>query len=514
MIGVGVTRGDPEVPWFQMNHDLPPDDSTPPPESTTAPADGAATGPAAVTGASSTAPQESKGSKEVLEFTADFPGLVDPVVGDDGGVWFWFLWPDGSHFTFLQKHAGGRTVGDKDVLDIPPPRSALAWLLPRGAEVHRWLKGDNDAAYFADLQEWIRRHVDLADERHVVLLAAWIAHTYLVDLCSASPYIVLLGPPETGKSRALAACIHAARRGVLTMNAREAALIRHTDEHKATIAIDAIDFMEAIRNSMEFFAARTKNDGTVTTRILDYRKGRFQGMQHYEAFGATLVASNKPLSNDVIGSRSLVIQACQGTRRFLENVKPELALTLRERGTAFEHEFYNAPVGESCHRSRTWHWDASAIYCLASHGSWRFASLRRLMCSKALVPSFATARQTEAADTVEIDILRECLTMFGAGAGQVLLKELAEAVNAARTGERAMSGRGLAPVLRSLGFVYAGAGNQRFVRLDSPKLTPLAKRYGLEIRELTSYRRRLGFALWEWSASRANPRIGLLELLS
>jgi hypothetical protein len=303
----------------------------------------------------------------------------------------------------------------------------------------------------------------------------------LVDLCPASPYIVLLGPPETGKSRALAACIHAARRGVLTMNAREAALIRHADEYKAAIALDVIDFMEAIRNSMDFFAARTKNDGTVTTRILDYRKGRFQGMQHYEAFGATLVASNKPLSNDVIGSRSLVIQACQGRRRFLENVTPELALTLRERGVAFRARVLQRalrrelpPIPDLA---------PGRLGDLLSGLAWVVAICQPAAIDvlKALVPSFTTARQTEAADTVEIDILRECLVLLGGGAGQVKLTELAVAVNAARTGERAMSGRGLAPILRALGLdVHPGTGNQRFVRLDPLKLTPLAKRYGLE----------------------------------
>jgi hypothetical protein len=481
-----------------MNDDKPSDDSTsPPPESVGTVPDGAATGTATVTGASPAAPQESKeskGAKEVLEPTADFPGLVDLLVGNDGGVWFWFLWPDGSHFEFLQKHAPGRSVGDKDIIEVPPLRSALPWLLPRGAEVHRWLKEDTDAAYFAALQEWICRHIDLADERHVVLLAAWIAHSYLVDLCSASPYIVFLGPAETGKSRALAACVHAARRGILTMTPREAALIRYTAECKATIGIDTIDFMDAIRNTRDFFAARTKKDGTMTTRVLDYRKGPFEGMQHYEAYGATLVASNKPLSDDIIASRSLVLQACQGTRRFLENVTPELAQPLRERGTAFrarvlKREYQNAlpPVPDLAPGRLGDMLSGLALATAICDGA-------AVAVLKELVPSFAKARQTEAADTIEVDVLKECLTQSSSGARQILLTSLVEAVNAGRPGERLLSGHGLAPLLRtSLGLeVFASTGNQRFVGLDTPKLATLAKRYGLvmpAVNEVTSPRR-------------------------
>ena len=446
----------------------------------TAVQDGVVPPPGAAEPAKASKSKDSDSSDEVRVLTADFPSLVDLVVGTDGNTEFLFVWPDGTRLESCPRYAPNRKQGSKSVVYVPPP--SLPWLLPRAVEVRRWLNED-DTAYFAALQEWIRQHVDLADDRYVPLLAAWIAHTYIVDLCPNSPLVVLLGPPETGKTRVLAACIHTARRGVLTMNAREAALIRYTDEYKASIGLDLVDFMGAIRSTLDFFAARTQNDGTVTTRVIDHQKGRFQSMQHYEAYGATLIASNTPISDDVIGSRSLVLQARQSGRRFPEHATPEAARELRERGTAFRARVL----------LRRWRRRLPQFADLAPG---RLGDLLKglawvvQMCDptsvavlRDLVTVFTEARQAEAADTVEVEALRECIRVVDTGATEVKLTELTKALNAIHVEDHSLHGRRLSGILRaSLDLkVLARTGNQRYVQLDRKKLAALATRYNLEL---------------------------------
>jgi hypothetical protein len=421
---------------------------------------------------------------EQQEPSADFPGLVDLVLNEKSGmVEFWRFNQTGQLSFDVRSVTGLKAAMDKSIVNVAPDRRALPWELPRAAQVTHFLEADDDASYFAALQLWIGQHVDLADSRLVVFLAAWIAHTYLVDLCAASPYVVLLGPPETGKSRTLAACIHPARRGILTMTPREAALIRYADECKATIALDTVDFMTQIRNTKDFFAARTKNDGTLTTRVLDFRKGPFQGMQHYHAFGPTMIASNTPLSDEVISSRSLVIQACQSKRRFLVNITADLARELRERGTAFRarvlqrHEVSQLPPVPDVAEGRLGDMMSGLAWAVQICAPEALATLREL------TTTFAAARRTEAADLLEVDALRVCIEMATKSeTGKEKLSDFVNAFNDDRTGERALSSRKLGPILRtSLGLdVTPGAGNYRYVHLNRARLKDLAARYGLK----------------------------------
>ena len=134
-------------------------------------------------------------------------------------------------------------------------------------------------------------------------MASWTAHTHLIDLVHDSPYVLLLGPPETGKTRVLEACTHTARRGILTPTTREAALIRFAELYRATIALDLIDFMKSARDSLDFFAVRSKRDGTLIPRVIDFRRG-FDGIQYFSPYGATIIASNTDITHEVIASRT------------------------------------------------------------------------------------------------------------------------------------------------------------------------------------------------------------------
>ena len=417
-----------------------------------------------------------------FEVTADLPDLVDLVCdeGDKERVKFWSMAPDGRYFSSAFVNRSERSVW------VPPPVDALPWLLPRQREIVRYLEKDTDKGYFRALVDWIETYAALADG-YAVLLAAWVAHTYLVDLIDASPYIVLTGPPETGKTRVVVAAIHAARRGILTMTPREAALIRYASDYRATLALDTIDFMKCIREMADFFAARTTNDGAVTTRILDYRKGPFQGIEHYTAYGATLVASNTPIGDDIIASRSLVMSAYQSSREFRERATRELALPLRERGTAFR-----VRTMQLVRRGKLPQPPALAPGRLGEILSGLALAVTLtdpsyLPTLEKLAGTFAAARRTEVQDTLEVELLRLAIAELeraGRPVVEMKLKDFVHNANVDRdhTGEKIFTSKGVSGTLRTtLGImVKPGTGNYRYVTFRREQLAVLATRYGLQ----------------------------------
>lgn len=425
--------------------------------------------------------QGKSGSGEDKRLTTAFPGLIDLVVNEERNrVEFLYLGPEGRW-----RSAPSFSPPRGTVKWIPPPSRSIPWLLPRREQVARYVKEDTDAAYFGALLDWIKKHVDLTPA-YAVLLAAWIVHTYLIDLLYDSPYVVLAGPPETGKSRAVAAAIHTARRGILTMNVREAALIRYAADYYATVAIDTTNFMEAIKPMMDFFAARTKNDGSVTTRILDFTRGPFEGIRHYNPFGATLVASNAALSDDIIASRSLVIQARQSSRRF-PAVTPELALPLRERGTAFRVRALRPakrrrlPELPALAPGRLGELLSGLALAVALTDPSQIPILRDL------ADGFAAARRTEVQDTLEVELLGLAIRQIEQADKpklRIKLVDFVRNVNADRrdTGDKFLTPRGASSTLRTtLGLTLKpGTGNYTFVTFRQDQLTELAARYGLQ----------------------------------
>lgn len=428
-----------------------------------------------------------KAADSIDEPVAHFEGLIEIVKNDqDGTVEFWRTWP-GKKTQFVTRVRSGTTGLDgKPIMWVPPPQKALPWQLPRRKQVEHHFARDTDAAYFEDLLQWIKDNVDLPSFAFVVLLAAWIVHTYLIDLITDSPYVLLLGPPESGKTRALNACIQTARRGILTMTAREAALIRYANDFHAAIALDVIDFMAHVRPMQDFFAARTKNDGSVTTRILDYAKGPFKGIQHYQAFGATLVASNTGVDEEWMASRALAVLSCRASREFPRPVDRAIALGLRERGTAFRARVLTSvaqtPLAVPQRLAPGRLGDLLSGLALAV----QLTAPSYLSQLQNLVAKFAAERRADVRETLEVEVLRACITHVENSKDpeiSVMLKDLVWALNIDRShvGERALSPRKIGPILRAtLGIEpWSGSGNYTYVTLSRTRLTDLAARYGL-----------------------------------
>jgi len=261
-------------------------------------------------------------------------------------------------------------------------------------------------------------------------------------------------------------------------------MIRYADDLHASVAIDTIDFMAQVRPMQDFFAARTKKDGTVTTRVLDHKAGRFRGIQHYTAFGATIVSSNTGVTEEWMASRTLGIQACRASRKFDTAVDRDQARSLRERGTAFR---------------------ARVLEDVARHGLQRTERLAPgrlgdLMSGLALAvqltdptyqpkletlaKEFAAARTAAVRDTLEVGILQSCITLIepsSADTLQVKLNDIASDLNSSQQGERPVSSRKIGPILRTtLGIkTSTGTGNYTFATLERQHLTELATLYGL-----------------------------------
>jgi hypothetical protein len=95
----------------------------------------------------------------------------------------------------------------------------------------------------------VRRYV-VVGEHELIAIALWIAHTYLYDVASATPYLNAYSPePGSGKTTLLDVLSVMACRPFQVDNLSEAALFRLIDQEKPTLLIDEVDAIFGKRNS-------------------------------------------------------------------------------------------------------------------------------------------------------------------------------------------------------------------------------------------------------------------------
>jgi hypothetical protein len=187
---------------------------------------------------------------------------------------------------------------------------------------------------------YLKRCSELPTAQHYILVAAWIFHTYVMEWWHYSPYLLLDGPPEHGKTRTGKATIYAARRGVHTETLRAPNLIRDARDRGATILLDVMYvWRKAERLGCEDILLQRFERGAKAGRVLHPDRGPFDDTEYYDIFGPTVIATNES-AHGILGTRCIPINLPYSTQRF-ESLDPEDGLPFRERLTAWRARVFD-----------------------------------------------------------------------------------------------------------------------------------------------------------------------------
>jgi DNA primase catalytic core len=263
-------------------------------------------------------------------YTAVFKGLVDLVEHNGSPA---FLVRDGDELSIFPE------IEKEGVVLIPPLREQIPWLLPRGEEVLKFYEPqatkEKDEALYYDLLAY---HVDISElpgKAYYDLLAAWDMHTYLLEAVQYSPIICLFAVPERGKSRTGKGMIHVAYRGIHVESLRDAYLVRVANDLHASLFFDVKDiWWKAEKNGSEDILLHRFERGAKVPRVLFPDRGAHKDIVYYSIFGPTIVSTNEGV-HKILETRAVSINMPETSKRFENDVTPELSLPLRERLTAF-----------------------------------------------------------------------------------------------------------------------------------------------------------------------------------
>lgn len=266
-------------------------------------------------------------------FTAVFDGLVD-LVEHDGQP------------AFLVKGNEGLSIETEVILEgqiyRPPPRHQIPWLLPRGEEVLAVAELEGEIptavlgeALYDDLLAYHKAISDLPGEQYYDLIVAWVLHTYLMKTVQYTPIICLFAIPERGKSRTGKGMIYVAYRGIHVESLRDSYIVRVAQNLNASLFFDVKDiWRKAEKNGSEDILLHRFEKGARVPRVLYPDRGPHKDIVYYSIFGPTVIATNEGVHR-ILETRAVAINMPEASRRFENDVTPEIALPLKERLVVF-----------------------------------------------------------------------------------------------------------------------------------------------------------------------------------
>lgn len=368
----------------------------------------------------------------------------------------------------------------------PPPKKACPYYFAQADEVLKHIKEHavnnctTDDLLYQDLFTYHAEISDLPQEDFYHLLVLWDFHTYLLEKLHFSPLLYLYAVKERGKSRTAKGALYVARRGIFTECVREADIIRLGNDHRAALGFDVKNFPKKIEraNCDDLILARFEK-GAVSSRTLWPEKGAFKDTKVFQLFGATIIATNRPV-DDILESRSISIDMKPSSKLFSNPVLPETALELKNRLTAFRVAHYATEL---------------VVADKPAHGRLGdiISPLYRIMLTffpemkdifMQMLRKIEMQKKEDATDSLEARILEKIIVLEDQVVGAFLPIELvANEFNKGKDVKFNLQNETVGKILRSLGFSKRRTAGQRGIYYDSDLVKKLVVQYGIE----TSY---------------------------
>jgi len=174
-------------------------------------------------------------------------------------------------------------------------------------------------------------HLDLMDPREYDVLASFTLASYRQQDFEAVPYLFFLGPPNSGKSRALECLWQVCHRGILVSSISTSALFRSVDLWHPTLLADECDAYTA-DESAEIRAILNSGyrRGQVVVRSVKVGKGEGDyEIGQFETYSFKALAATREM-RDTLRSRCITIHMQRATRNIRPSLDIESAAKLRE----------------------------------------------------------------------------------------------------------------------------------------------------------------------------------------
>lgn len=206
-----------------------------------------------------------------------------------------FIINDGNAY---KKQLAGKKITIQDDGYFVENSSVLPWINDKWSlqSIDRFIKIPcHPPRIYESIKEVLQGFLELPSSEHYGLTTAWAIATYFSPLFPAFPFLLLLGPKESGKSKMLEILSQFAFNAYKVKSITEAALSDTTDGLRGTILFDQA---EKISNNMVGFLADSYKRAGAKRRTVAMSNGT-RCIRETSGYGPKVFASTRELDLDL-----------------------------------------------------------------------------------------------------------------------------------------------------------------------------------------------------------------------
>ena len=238
---------------------------------------------------------QENGGKQIIVTGAFPPGYGEPGVlvetirdPKNPGRMAFLRWENGSAAIVHSIEHDGQIFVPPD----PISRSFRLLSLPDGV-----LPSGKSFELLAEIASTISKFVRLPPNRYGIV-AGFVMASWFQDCFEAAPYLWIVGPLGSGKTKLLRLLWALCRRGLIAGDLRSGSVYKLMDAWDPTLIIDELELGSSAANGELLRLLRTGSTPGVPT----FRNGR-----PFSTYGLKIIASRQPFADAALSSRGLII---------------------------------------------------------------------------------------------------------------------------------------------------------------------------------------------------------------
>ena len=281
------------------------------------------------------APEEKKQKKTGTKTL--IPGLIHLIKEDEKAV---YLLQNEGKFYIEDTFTGENGIIYKPKNDLP--------IYYCGTDILEESREVNYSFLLEGIIKFIKKYLELPDDKGYLILALWVFHTYIIDRFDTTPILYFKGVKETGKTRAGEVLGELAYKCERLTSPTEATLFRSAEYFQTALIIDEIQLWGKEGNEAvgRLIKSRYKRGMTVSRINQNQNKSGEDQVEYFDVFGPLSISTTETVP-DVIESRCIIFLMQKNKEAKVETfIDKDLARKLRNQLTVFRANYMDRKLKE------------------------------------------------------------------------------------------------------------------------------------------------------------------------